>query len=240
MNISAAATYTGSRGSPAAGPTWRQPVFGRGLAAVRIAFGIAWAIDASFKWMPSFRTGFVSYLTDAKPGQPELVKIWISGCVNMIKMDPHLCAYLVAITESLIALCLIFGAFTNLVAVVGGLLSLGIWSTAEGFGGPYQAGSTDIGASIIYVILFAALAVAGAGAVMGADTVLRPRLGRWSWLSSRAPGNPVAPAPIPSPYPDAPTDLSSAVLHPQSSQRDPSTPPEPSPSPQPSPPAGRQ
>ncbi len=32
-----------------------------------------------------------------------------------------------------------------------------IWSTAEGFGGPYTAGSTDIGAAIIYVLVFLAL-----------------------------------------------------------------------------------
>jgi nitrite reductase (NO-forming) len=43
---------------------------------------------------------------------------------------------------------------TYLSAIVFSLL---IWSTAEGFGGPYTAGSSDIGTAIIYALVFAAL-----------------------------------------------------------------------------------
>ena len=35
--------------------------------------------------------------------------------------------------------------------------SLLVWSVGEAFGGPYAAGSTDIGTAIIYAFVFAAL-----------------------------------------------------------------------------------
>jgi nitrite reductase (NO-forming) len=41
--------------------------------------------------------------------------------------------------------------------IVGLVFSLLIWSTAEGFGGPYTAGSTDLGTAIIYAVVFALL-----------------------------------------------------------------------------------
>jgi len=37
---------------------------------------------------------------------------------------------------------------------MGAVFSLAIWSTAEGFGGPYTPGATDIGTSIIYFVVF--------------------------------------------------------------------------------------
>ncbi|HUZ64603.1 MAG TPA: hypothetical protein VMU82_12955, partial [Acetobacteraceae bacterium] len=49
---------------------WRGQAFG----ILRIVFGLAWAIDAQFKWQPAFQTGFVKYLTGALDGQPALVK----------------------------------------------------------------------------------------------------------------------------------------------------------------------
>jgi hypothetical protein len=34
------------------------------------------------------------------------------------------------------------------------VFSLLIWSVAEGFGGPHTSGATDIGTSVIYVVVF--------------------------------------------------------------------------------------
>jgi nitrite reductase (NO-forming) len=48
-----------------------------------------------------------------------------------------------------------------------------VWTTAEGFGGPYKAGSTDIGTAIIYVLVFAGLYLAGAGRTLSVDAYLR-------------------------------------------------------------------
>jgi len=69
--------------------------------------------------------------------------------------------------------------------ITGFFLSLGIWSTAEGFGGPYILGhSTDIGTALPYAILFAILFCISAGRYYGLDQWLAPRLGRLSFLAT--------------------------------------------------------
>jgi nitrite reductase (NO-forming) len=80
---------------------------------------------------------------------------------------------------------LIFGLFSNLTSIVGILLSLGIWSTAEGFGGPFIPGhSTDIGTAFPYAILFAVLLFLSAGRYYGVDQWLTSKLGRLGFLAS--------------------------------------------------------
>ncbi len=129
----------------------------RKFAWLRIAFGAIWGIDAYFKWQPDFFTNFTSYLSGNLDGQPLLVKNWITLWIHIIGVNPGLFALLVATAETAIALALIFGIASR-VATWGGIaMSLVIWSTAEGFGGPYTAGSTDIGAAVIYVLVFLAL-----------------------------------------------------------------------------------
>jgi uncharacterized membrane protein YphA (DoxX/SURF4 family) len=161
---------------------WRDQAFG----ILRILFGIAWAIDAQFKWQPAFQSGFASYLTGALDGQPAVVKAWIGFWINIINVNPHVFGIVVALSESALAVALIFGVFSNLAALGGVLLTLVIWSTAEGFGGPYKAGSTDIGTAIIYAFVFVALFLAQSGLQFGLDRRLTPILGRWGWLASGA------------------------------------------------------
>jgi thiosulfate dehydrogenase (quinone) large subunit len=159
---------------------WRDRAFG----VLRIVYGLAWAIDAQFKWQPAFQSAFVSYLTGAWDGQPPLVKAWIGFWVNIISVNPHVFGITVALSETALAVALIFGVFSNLAALGGLLLTLVIWSTAEGFGGPYKAGSTDIGTAIIYAFVFVALFLSQSGLQFGLDRRLTPLLGRWGWLAS--------------------------------------------------------
>ena len=154
----------------------------RALGVLRIAFGLAWAVDAGFKWLPSFVDNFSSYLSSE--GQPRAVGAWINFWTDTVNVDPHVFAHLVAIGETAVAVGLIFGLFSNATYLLGALLSLVIWSTAEGFGGPYSAGSTDIGSAIIYVFVFAALFLTGAGRFLGVDVRLGTRLGRFAFLAS--------------------------------------------------------
>jgi len=159
---------------------WRR----QGIGILRIIFGLVWAVDAWFKWQPDFVNNFMSYLMGAQDGQPQVVKSWIHFWHVIIGVDPRAFAYLTAAGETAVAVALILGVFSNLTAVAGILLSTVIWSTAEGFGGPYVAGSTDIGAAIIYVLVFAGLFLAGAGLYLGLDGRLTPALGRLGFLAS--------------------------------------------------------
>lgn len=129
------------------------------FAALRIAFGFIWLVDAWFKWQPAFFSGFVDYLSGSLENQPLLVQWWIHLWVNLVGINPVFFAYVTAVAETSLALALIFGILTRFAAYGGILFSLVIWSTAEGFGGPYQAGSTDIGSAVIYVLVFAALLI---------------------------------------------------------------------------------
>lgn len=156
----------------------------KGIGILRIVFGVVWAIDAWFKWQPDFIHNFSTYLSGSLDNQPPAVQSWINFWINVVNVNPDFFAYLVAVGETAVAIGLIFGLLSNLTNVVGILLSVVIWSSAEGFGGPYQAGSTDIGAAIIYVLVFAGLLLSQAGLYYGLDRYLDPLLGRWSFLGS--------------------------------------------------------
>jgi len=162
------------------GRSWRETGFG----CLRIIFGIVWSVDASFKWNPVFINNFAGFVVQAAQGQPPMERAWIYFWINVIKVDPHAFAYLVATAETLIAISLLIGLFSNLTYIAGLALSMVIWSTAEGFGGPYVRGSTDIGTAIIYALVFIALFLANAGRFVGLDGVLAPRLGRLRALAS--------------------------------------------------------
>ena len=156
----------------------------RGTAALRIAFGAVWAIDAWFKWQPAFASHFTGYLMQARNHQPAVIVAWITFWLHVVVLNPPFFAHMVALGETYIALCLVLGAFSNLTCCAGIVLSFVIWSTAEGFGGPYGPGSTDIGVSIIYVLVFVGLFLGNAGRVFGLDMLLDKLLGRWCFLAS--------------------------------------------------------
>jgi len=156
----------------------------KAIAFLRIAFGIVWAIDAQFKWRPAFANNFNSYIQGAVDGQPAYIQTWLHFWEKMVSVDPLLFARIVALGETVIAIGLILGLFSNLDYAGGALLSFVIWAVPEGLGGPYVAGSTDVGTGIIYVFVFAGLYLLSAGQHYGIDRTLWKKLGRWRFLSS--------------------------------------------------------
>jgi len=160
---------------------WRE----RGVGLARIIFGLVYAVAATLKWQPQFQNTFVAQISAARDGQPALIQAWISFWANLVSFNPLLFARIEASTETAIAVFLIFGLFSNLTSIVGILLSLGIWSTAEGFGGPFIPDhSTDIGTAFPYAILFAVLLFLSAGRYYGVDQWLTAKLGRLGFLAS--------------------------------------------------------
>lgn len=127
------------------------------VAALRIVFGVMWTIDAIFKWQPAFAKGFMDQITSAAQGQPNWLNWWFSFWAHFLSHSPHLFAVLTAIIESLIALALLIGFARRTTYLSAAVFSLVIWGVAEGFGGPYTSASTDIGAALIYAVVFFAL-----------------------------------------------------------------------------------
>jgi nitrite reductase (NO-forming) len=164
---------------------------------VRVGFGIVWAIDAGLKWRTSFRAGYLGMLTDARKGQASWLHPWFNFWIDLQRPRVTFFAYLVAAVETLIALGLILGFARKITYISGAVFSLLIWSTAEGFGGPYTAQSTDIGTGIIYALVFIALVAMAAqfgASRYSLDWYIEQRVPWWhriaevDWWSRRARG----------------------------------------------------
>lgn len=162
----------------------------RQVALLRIVFGVMWAVDALFKWQPSFAASFVDQVNGAAAGQPSWLMPWFHFWSRLLSTNPHLFAILTASAESAIAIALLLGIARRSSYLAAVIFSLLIWSVAEGFGGPYGSGSTDIGTGIIYAVVFLALyglerlAKPSSWAV---DNYLNKRFKWWSKLSEPAP-----------------------------------------------------
>ncbi|MGH3381475.1 MAG: hypothetical protein ACRDP6_42775 [Actinoallomurus sp.] len=161
----------------------------RAAAVVRIAFGVIWAIDATFKWLPGFIHG--QTLDEELGGGADIhtpvIHQWLQMWHGIGTASPGAFAVGTAVIETLIALGLLLGAFSNLVFIGSAVFSFGIWSTAEHLHLPWtRSGITDLGPSIGYVIAALALFCCAAGSTWGLDRTLRGRLGKYAWLTSPA------------------------------------------------------
>jgi uncharacterized membrane protein YphA (DoxX/SURF4 family) len=135
---------------------------GWGTDALRISFGLIWAADAGLKWLPGFRNSFGQTLSGLAGGQPGWLKPWFDLWGGLGHTEALLLAYLVALTETYIALAVISGFARKLTYTAAAGYSLMIWAIPEGFGGPYTSGATDIGTGIIYTVVFIGLLILSA------------------------------------------------------------------------------
>lgn len=150
--------------------------------ALRIGFGIIWLIDALLKWLPGFRSAYMSTIMGQAQGQPGWLQPWFNFWINLQHPRTMFFAYLVAVAETLIALALIAGFARKLTYSAAIVFSLVIWATAEGFGGPYTSGSSDIGTAIIYAVVFTgllALSYYAGPARYSADFYLEKKIAWW-------------------------------------------------------------
>jgi uncharacterized membrane protein YphA (DoxX/SURF4 family) len=143
------------RGSPTTGS---EPGTGcRAKDALRITFGVIWLIDGFFKWRPGFHKEFVDMVNSSGQGQPSWLHWFYRLTHDVITPHPHVWAYGVATLETLVGFALIFGFARKITYIVAAITGLAIWAVAEGFGGPYNSGSTDIGAAVMYTVVALAL-----------------------------------------------------------------------------------
>jgi uncharacterized membrane protein YphA (DoxX/SURF4 family) len=154
--------------------------------ALRVGFGLIWLVDAVLKWLPGFRRGYMDTIMGQADGQPGWLKPWFNFWINLQHPAPAAFAYLVAVAETLLALALIVGFARKLTYLSAIVLSMLIWATAEGFGGPYTSGSADIGTAVIYALVFAGLlsfSYYQGTAPYSVDEWLERRIGWWHWVA---------------------------------------------------------
>jgi len=150
--------------------------------ALRITFGIIWLIDAALKWLPGFRSSYMGVIMAEAQGQPGWLRPWFDFWIRFQHPYATPMAWLVAVAETLIAVALIAGFARKLTYSAAIVFSLLIWATAEGFGGPYTSGASDIGTAIIYAVVFAALLALsyyGGPSRYSADYYIEQRVSWW-------------------------------------------------------------
>jgi nitrite reductase (NO-forming) len=168
--------------------------------ALRIGFGIIWLIDAVLKWLPGFRTGYMDTIMGIRDGQPGWLRWWFDFWINLQHPAVTFFWALVATAETLIALALILGLARKVSYIAAIVFSVLIWSTAEGFGGPYTSGSADIGTAVIYAVVFAgllALSYYAGPARYSADHYLEKKVSWW-WRVAEIRRPVAAPPAVPS------------------------------------------
>lgn len=127
-------------------------------AGVRVAFGVIMAVDAYLKWRPAFASHYVGYLQNAANGQPGWLAPWFHFWLRIVTINSAFFIGATRLLETAICIGLLLGFARRITYVVGALFSLLIWSTAEGFGGPYTSGATNIGPALVYALVFIAIA----------------------------------------------------------------------------------
>src|SRR5579875_3300447 len=127
--------------------------------ALRVAFGLIWVANAAFTWTSGFAVHYVGFLHNAAQGQPGWSSWWFDFWIALVSPHAALFVWLTRIIETALALALLLGIARRTAYAAGALFSLLVWSTAEGFGGPYTVGATNMGAGIVYVLVFIALLV---------------------------------------------------------------------------------
>jgi uncharacterized membrane protein YphA (DoxX/SURF4 family) len=155
-----------------------------GIAVIRITFGAIWAVDAALKWQPAFRANFGRIVAGVGDGQPGFLSWWFRLWQVVVAGDrAPIFALLTATTETYLACALIAGFARRITYTVGFMYGLFVWSVAEGFGGPYVPGtSTDVGAAIVYSLVFLALLLVDAGR-FSVDRWIVRRIPAWRRVS---------------------------------------------------------
>ncbi len=155
-------------------------------AALRVAFGIIWIVNAAFTWTPSFAANYAGYLRNAAEGQPAWSAWWFDAWIALVEPQPTLFLWLTRLATTALALALLFGFARRTMYVIGALYSLLIWSTAGGFGGPYTIGASNSGVALTYVLIFAVLIAINhrtGTSPYSLDYFIEAKWPRWSWVA---------------------------------------------------------
>jgi len=138
----------------------------REIEVVRILFGLLWAFDAFWKWQPAFLEHGLSYLHAAQIGQPAWIVSYIGLFIRLFgAVGPLPFGIFAAAVETVLAVSLLARRGQKWLLPIGFFYSFGVWTTAEGWGGPYNLGSTGnrgdmLGTANMYMIVYLYLMVA--------------------------------------------------------------------------------
>ena len=127
--------------------------------SARLLFGLLWGVDGALKLLPNTVFWFQERMIAVGIGQPPWLDGWFAFWLAQANAYGTLDVALIASLEFALSACLILGLLRKTSYVGGIALSLVLWAIPEGFGGPYDQGTFDIGGGIIYAVVFLLLIV---------------------------------------------------------------------------------
>jgi len=154
---------------PPSGPGERLAGADRAVEALRIGMGLIWTLNLLFIILPSadYWSSFSSVATgfgSTTPGGP--------GFADYVANHPAVFSWTIALATAYLAVAFLFGFTTRLACVVGLAASaIFLWTQyTSTFAFP---GGTDVGAHPLYIAMYVALLLGGAGRYWSID--------RWVW-----------------------------------------------------------
>jgi uncharacterized membrane protein YphA (DoxX/SURF4 family) len=124
---------------------------------------------------------------NASQGQPAWLHSWYNFWIASLTSTPTAFLHGIGLIELSLGLALIIGFLRKTIYLGGIILSLMIWSTVEGFGGPYGPGTTGpVGAAIMYAFIFFAIIIVERSSnynKYSLDVLIERKLNGWKHLS---------------------------------------------------------
>ena len=135
-------------------------------SVLRVLFGLVWVIDGALKFTSGFVNSFSQAVSNAAANSPGFLGGWYTFWQAQANAQAALIVYTVGVLELVLGIALVLGLLRKVAYLGGVVLSLLIWAVPEGFGGPYQGGSggTDVGAGVVYALVFLGLILINASA----------------------------------------------------------------------------
>ena len=158
-------------------------------SSIRMLFGVLWGIDGALKFLPNTVFWFQERMIAVGIGQPAFLAGWFSFWLAEADAYGALDVALIASVELALCVSLVLGVLRKVAYVEGIAVSLLIWAVPEGFGGPYDEGTFDVGVGIIYAVVFLSLILLDAGQRSNWRTLdvwieaRWPRWARWAEVS---------------------------------------------------------
>lgn len=160
---------------------------GRTLAALRIAFGLLWAISAWLTVQAASISALQHSLTLATRNSTLLASPWLSFWFHIAVANPTGFTQGIALLEGCVALGLLGGVLTNLTCGMGIALAILGWSTrGQALIAPVglSALAGDPGIALICILACVGLSLSGAGQCVGLDSRLSAHLESLTFLAS--------------------------------------------------------
>jgi len=120
----------------------------------RLILGLVFIADSMLKLIPDSAYLIKENVLTGAYGAWSFVYPWVAFWANFTANNINFFVTFAIVVEFLIGLFLILGLFKKFLYIAGAAYSIAIWLTISQFGGPYIAGTLDIGATPFYFLLF--------------------------------------------------------------------------------------